>query len=317
VRLWRLRRRPHLDLPVAASKCYERAMSTAVGFIGLGVMGRAMARRLLKAGHRVTVYNRTAARCQPLVAEGARAAATPREAAAGNAVVISVVTDSPDVHEVLLGPEGAALGAAPGTLFIDMSTIAPEAAREIGGALTARGHRFLDAPVTGGDVGAREGTLSILVGGEAAVLEEARGLLSAMGKRITHCGGAGAGQTVKACNQILCALNMIGVVEALQLARLGGLDPKVVLEALAPGAGGSWAFEKLGPRIAAGDFAPGFMVKLIQKDLRIVQQLARSVGLPLDGTALAQRLFAENEAHGEGELGTQAMYKVLGRRSPA
>jgi len=292
-------------------------MSTTVGFIGLGVMGGSMARRLLRAGHRVTVYNRTASRCQPLVAEGARAARTPREAAAGNAVVISVVTDSPDVEEVLLGPEGAALGAAPGTLFIDMSTIAPEAARQIGATLAARGHRFLDAPVTGGDVGAREGTLSILVGGEAAVLDEARGLLSAMGKRITHCGGPGAGQTVKACNQILCALNMIGVVEALQLARLGGLDERVVLEALAPGAGGSWAFEKLGPRIAGGDFAPGFMVKLIQKDLRIVQGLASSVGLPLEGTALAQRLFADNESHGEGELGTQAMYKVLGRRTPA
>jgi 3-hydroxyisobutyrate dehydrogenase len=288
-----------------------------VGFIGLGVMGASMAHRLLQAGHRVTVYNRTAGRCQPLVAAGARAAQTPRDAAAGNAVVISVVTDSPDVEQVLLGPEGAVLGAAPGTLFIDMSTIAPEAARTIGQTLAARGHRFLDAPVTGGDVGAREGTLSILVGGDAGALEEARGLLSAMGKRITHCGGPGAGQTVKACNQILCAMNLVGVVEALHLARLGGLDQKVVLEALAPGAGGSWAFEKLGPRIASGDFAPGFMVKLIQKDLRIVQELARSVALPLEGTALAQRLFADNEAHGEGDLGTQAMYKVLARRAPS
>jgi 3-hydroxyisobutyrate dehydrogenase len=292
-------------------------MSTAVGFIGLGVMGASMARRLLQAGHRVTVYNRTASRCQPLVAEGARAAASPREAAQGNEVVISVVTDSPDVEEVLLGPAGAALGAAPGTLFIDMSTIAPEAARKIGAALAASGHQFLDAPVTGGDVGAREGTLSILVGGDAAVLERIRPLLGAMGKRITHCGGQGAGQTVKACNQILCALNLVGVIEALHLARLGGLDQKVVLEALAPGAGGSWAFEKLGARIATGDFAPGFMVKLIQKDLRIVQELARSVGLPLDGTALAQGLFSAAEAHGDGDRGTQVIYEVLGRRTPA
>lgn len=289
-------------------------MST-VGFIGLGVMGASMARRLLLAGHRVTVYNRTAARCQPLVAAGARAVGSPREVAQGNEVVISVVTDSPDVEEVLLGPAGAALGAAPGTLFIDMSTIAPEAARQVGAALSARGHRFLDAPVTGGDVGAREGTLSILVGGDPAALEKARPLLAAMGKRITHCGGTGAGQTVKACNQILCALNLVGVVEALHLARLGGLDQKVVLEALAPGAGGSWAFEKLGPRIAAGDFAPGFMVKLIQKDLRIVQELARSVGLPLDGTALAQGLFDDAAAHGDGNEGTQSIYKVLARRT--
>jgi 3-hydroxyisobutyrate dehydrogenase-like beta-hydroxyacid dehydrogenase len=287
-----------------------------VAFLGLGVMGGAMARRLVQAGHRVTVYNRTAARCAPLVAAGARAAATPRQAAEGNAVVISVVTDSPDVEEVLLGPAGAVLGAAPGTLFIDMSTIAPDAARRIGATLAERGHLFLDAPVTGGDVGAREGTLSILVGGEATTLEGVRDLLGVMGKRITHCGPLGAGQTVKACNQILCALNMIGITEALHLARLGGLDQRVVLEALAPGAGGSWAFEKLGPRIAGGDFAPGFMIKLIQKDLRIVQELAGRVGLPLDGVALAQRLFDDNQAHGEGDLGTQAMYKVLGRHRP-
>jgi 3-hydroxyisobutyrate dehydrogenase len=262
----------------------------SVGFIGLGVMGASMARRLVQAGHPVTVYNRTAARCAPLVAAGARQAASPREAARGSDVVISVVTDSPDVEAVLQ-------------------------------ALAARSLRFLDAPVTGGDVGAREGTLSILVGGDAATLEAVRPVLAVMGKRITHCGGSGAGQTVKACNQILCAMNMIGVVEALHLARLGGLDQAVVLEALAPGAGGSWAFEKLGPRIASGDFAPGFMVKLIQKDLRIVQELAGAVQLPLEGTALAQRLFADNEAHGEGELGTQAMYKVLerlmARRTPA
>jgi 3-hydroxyisobutyrate dehydrogenase len=289
-------------------------MSKKVGFLGLGVMGASMARRLLLAGHQVTVYNRTASRCEPLVAAGARAAATPREAAAGNEIVIAVVTDSPDVEAVLLGPEGAVHGAATGTLFIDMSTIAPEAARRIGATLVERGHQFLDAPVTGGDVGAREGTLSILVGGEGAALERARPLFEAMGKRITHCGPSGAGQTVKACNQILCALNMIGVVEALQLCRLGGLDQKIILEALASGAGGSWAFEKLGPRIASGDFAPGFMIKLIQKDLRIVQDLARSAGLPLEGTALAQRLFADNEAHGESELGTQAMYQVLARR---
>jgi 3-hydroxyisobutyrate dehydrogenase len=221
------------------------------------------------------------------------------------------------VESVLLGPSGAVEGAAPGAVFVDMSTIAPEAARRVGAALVSREVDFLDAPVTGGDVGAREGTLSILVGGEAAVLERVRGVLSAMGKRITHCGPAGAGQTVKACNQILCALNMVGIVEALHLARRGGVDQKLVIDALVPGAGGSWALEKLGPRIAAGDFAPGFMVKLIQKDLRIVQDLARSERLPLEGAALAQRYFADNEENGEGDLGTQAMYKVLGRRGSA
>jgi 3-hydroxyisobutyrate dehydrogenase len=289
--------------------------SRNIGFIGLGVMGAPMARRLVQAGHRVTVYNRTASRCEPLVAAGARAAATPRDAASGNEVVISIVTDSPDVEAVLLGPAGAAEGAVPGGVFVDMSTIAPEAARRIARTLGERGIASLDAPVTGGDVGAREGTLSILVGGEAAVLDRVRDVFAVLGKRVTHAGPSGAGQTLKACNQILCALNMVGIVEALQLARRGGLDQKLMVEALTSGAGGSWALEKLGPRIAGGDFAPGFMVKLIQKDLRIVQELARGLGLPLEGTALAQRAFADNEAHGEGDLGTQAMYRVLERRA--
>jgi 3-hydroxyisobutyrate dehydrogenase len=248
------------------------------------------------------------------VAAGARAAPTPAAAAEGADLVISIVTDSPDAKEVLCGAQGAASGAKAGCLFIDMSTIAPEAAREIAAQLAPRGIRFLDAPVTGGDVGAREGTLSILVGGEAGDLERARPALECMGKRITHCGPVGAGQTVKACNQILCALNMVGIVEALHLARANGIDQQTMLGALIPGAGGSWALEKLGTRIAGADFAPGFMIRLIQKDLRIVQSIAQAAGLPLDGTAMAQRYFADNEAHGEAALGTQAMYKALERR---
>ena len=281
----------------------------SVGFIGLGIMGLPMASRLLRAGHVVTVFNRTPGKCEPLVAAGARVAQSPAEAAAGAQIVISIVTDSPDAREVLLGPRGAAGGAAAGALFIDMSTIAPEAAREIGRELAARQVAFLDAPVTGGDVGAREGTLSILVGGAAADLERARPVLSVLGKRITHCGPLGAGQTVKACNQILCALNMVGIVEALQLADASGIPAATVLEALIPGAGGSWALEKLGPRIAAGDFAPGFMIRLIQKDLRIVEDMAGRAGVPLAGTATAKAYFQDNETAGEGDLGTQAMYK--------
>jgi 3-hydroxyisobutyrate dehydrogenase len=152
------------------------------------------------------------------------------------------------------------------------------------------------------------------VGGDAATLDRARDVFAVLGKRVTHCGPVGAGQAMKACNQILCALNMIGVVEALNLARESGLDQKLLVEALSAGAGGSWALERLGPRIASGDFAPGFMVKLIQKDLRIVQEIADQLGLPLEGTALAQRLFAENEAAGEGDLGTQAMYLTVARK---
>jgi 3-hydroxyisobutyrate dehydrogenase len=288
-------------------------MPRSIGFIGLGIMGSAMALRLVRAGHRVTVYNRTVSRTGPLVAAGAQPATTPRACAEGNEVVLSIVTDSPDVEEVLLGPQGAAEGASKGAVFVDMSTIAPAAACRVGEALRAKGFDFLDAPVTGGDVGAREGTLSILVGGDAAVLDRVRDVLQAMGKRITLCGPQGAGQTVKACNQVLCAMNLLGVVEALHLARLSGIDPGVLLDALTAGAGGSWTLEKLGTRIVRGDFAPGFMVRLFQKDLRIVQDAARSLGLPLNGAALAQKYFSDNEAHGEGALGTQAMYKALER----
>ena len=290
-------------------------MGRAIGFLGLGIMGSHMARRLIQTGHRVTVYNRTASKCGPLVALGAKAAPTPREAARGNEIVIAIVTDSPDVEAVLLGPDGAVHAAERNALFIDMSTIAPETARRVGQALKSKGVAFLDAPVTGGDVGARDGTLSILAGGEKADLERAREVFEVMGKRITHCGPQGAGQTVKACNQILCAMNMVGIVEALHLARASGIDRSLVVEALTPGAGGSWALEKLGSRIAKDDFAPGFMVDLILKDLRIVQDAAGRLGLPLEGTELAQRLFGDNQKSGEGRLGTQAMYKALERRA--
>ena len=288
-------------------------MARTVGFIGLGIMGGPMARRLVEAGHQVTVYNRTESKCASLVAAGAKQAATPRAAAEGNEIVICIVTDSPDVEAVLLGKDGAIHGAKEGALFIDMSTIAPATAKNVGEALKAKGIAFLDAPVTGGDVGAQKGTLSILVGGEKADLERAGEVFQVMGKRVTHCGPQGAGQTVKACNQILCALNMLGICESLHLARLNGIDQNVIVEALSAGAGGSWALENLGSRIARADFGPGFMVKLIQKDLRIVQDAAKAVGLSLEGTALTQRFFSENESKGEADLGTQAMYKALER----
>jgi 3-hydroxyisobutyrate dehydrogenase len=289
-------------------------MLRRVGFVGLGIMGISMAKRLIEAGHQVAVYNRTASKAAPLVALGATQAATPREAAKGNEIVISIVTDSPDVEDVLLGKDGAVHAAEKNALFIDMSTIAPETSRKVGQALKAKGIAFLDAPVTGGDIGAREGTLSILVGGEKADLERAREVFNVMGKRITHCGPQGAGQTVKACNQILCAMNMMGIVEALHLAKLSNIDQSLVVEALSAGAGGSWALEKLGSRIAKGDFNPGFYVDLIQKDLRIVQDAAKKLGLPLQGTALTQTLFEDNQKSGEGKLGTQAMYKAVERR---
>ncbi|HEY0715427.1 MAG TPA: NAD(P)-dependent oxidoreductase [Polyangia bacterium] len=291
-----------------------------IGFIGLGIMGAPMALRLVAAGFATAVntrgFGQTPDRKRPFADAGARVTDTPAEAAVDADIVISMVTDSPDVEAVLFGARGAVAGARPGTLFVDMSTIDPAAARSIAEKLRGRGMRFLDAPVTGGDVGAKNGTLSILVGGEARNIEEARPVFEVLGKRITHCGPVGAGQAMKACNQILCALNMVGVVEAMHLADANGLDRAQLVEALSAGAGGSWALEKLGARIAANDFAPGFMIRLIQKDLRIVQKMAETAGLPLAGTMLAQDNFSDNEAHGEGDLGTQAMWKVLARRRP-
>ena len=288
-------------------------MSRSIGFIGLGRMGAPMAGRLLSAGHRVTVYNRTASKCAPLVTEGARHANTPADAAQGNEIVFSMVGGSKDVEEVLLGPHGALQGASPGSVFVDMTTIAPDAARRIGRELRSANVGFLDAPVTGLDVGARAGTLSIMVGGDAADLNPVRDVLEVLGKRITHFGPQGSGQFAKACNQILCAVNMVGIVEALHLARLGGLDPERLLEALAPGAGGSWAFSTFGPKIVKGDFAPGGRLALMTKDLRIIAEAAGALGLPVEGASLAQRYFTDNESHGEAGLGTQAMYKALER----
>lgn len=289
-------------------------MTPTIGFIGLGIMGQPMARNLLKAGYTVSVYNRTKARARPLEAEGARVAASPRECAGGCDVLITIVTDSPDVEAVLFGPDGAAEGAKEGAVFIDMSTISPDVTRSIHARLKERGIAFLDAPVSGGDVGAQKGTLTIMVGGDEADFQRVRGVFEPLGKRITHMGPAGSGQATKACNQILCALNMVGIVEALHLARASGIERSLVVEALTPGAGGSWALDKLGSRIAKDDFAPGFMVDLILKDLRIVQDAAGRLGLPLEGTALAQKLFGDNQKSGEGRLGTQAMYKALERR---
>jgi 3-hydroxyisobutyrate dehydrogenase len=288
-------------------------MGRMIGFIGLGIMGRAMARRLVDAGHRVTVWNRVASKATELVAAGARQGATPREAAEGNDVVITMVTDSAAVGNVVLGPDGAVHGVKPGAVVVDMSTINPGSARRIGVALRGRGIGFLDAPVTGMEFRAREGTLSILVGGEKSDLEKVREVLSVLGNRITHFGPQGAGQTAKACNQILCAVNMVGIVEALHLARLSGLEPATLVEALIPGAGGSWALERFGPQIVKGDFAPGGRIALMLKDLGIIEDAAKEVGLPLAGAAAAKRYFEDNRAHGEVDLGTQAMFKAVER----
>jgi 3-hydroxyisobutyrate dehydrogenase len=284
-----------------------------IAFLGLGIMGLPMAGHLLKAGFPLTVYNRTASRASDLVQAGARQAATPAEAAPGADFVISIVTDGPDVEQVLLGPDGAVHGAQPGAVFIDMSTISPETARNLADRLSLHQIEFLDAPVSGGDVGARNATLTIMAGGKQDVFERSRPVFEVLGKRLTHVGPAGAGQVVKACNQVVTAVNLLAVCEALTLAEKNGIDQQTMIHVLAGGASQSWSLENMGPRIAKGDFTPGFMVKLLQKDLNIVLSLARRHGLALPGATLVQRFLEDNVAHGEAAEGSQALYKALKR----
>ena len=283
-----------------------------IGLIGLGIMGSPMAGHLLDAGHMLFVYTRTATKAEPVCARGATWCDSPAEVGRRSEVLITIVTDTPDVEEVLFGPEGAAETLRPGACVIDMTTADPAATRGFAQRLAERGVTLLDAPVTGGDVGAQNATLTIMVGGDADAFGRVRPVLAALGKKIVHVGPSGSGQMLKACNQVLCAVNMIGVCEALQLVRQSGLDPDLALETLGSGAGGSWAWNNLGRRIVDGDHYPAFMIRLLQKDLRIVQAAAESLRVPLPGTALAQQLFRAVEAEpGGGELGTQAMIRAF------
>lgn len=284
-----------------------------VGFIGLGVMGRSMSRNLHRAGFPVTVWNRTPSRMEEAVAWGAETAVSPKELAASSDVVITMVGDTPDVREVVEGPEGVLAGAWEGLILIDMSTISPEATGELARRTAEKGVRMLDAPVSGGDVGAQEGTLSIMVGGEEETLAEVTPLLEAMGKSIIHCGAIGAGQTVKACNQIMGGLNLLGMVEALSFAKKAGVDPETMIRVTSQGAAGSWALSNLAPRVLRGDLDPGFSVLFQQKDLRIVLEEAERLELPLLGTAQVQQLLRSLQAHGGNGDGTHALIRVMER----
>lgn len=284
-----------------------------IGFIGLGIMGQPMAGHLLQAGYRLVVHTRTKAKAEGLLEAGATWCETPRDVAAQVDVLLTIVTDTPDVHDVLFGSAGAAEALRDGAVVIDMTTISPAATREFATRLDGRGVKLLDAPVTGGDVGAQNATLTIMVGGDAVAFEQVRPILETMGKRIVHVGPSGSGQMLKACNQILCAVNMIGVCEALTLAKRSGLDLSQAIETLGSGAGGSWALTNLGSKIAARDLDPAFMINLIQKDLRIVQEAAQNQKVALPGTALAQQLFRAVEAEDGGDLGTQAMILAIER----
>jgi 3-hydroxyisobutyrate dehydrogenase len=283
-----------------------------IGFIGLGIVGAPMAGHLLRAGHALFVHTRTQSKATPLIEAGARWCDTPAEVGRQCEVLITIVTDTPDVEQVLFGQHGAASTLSRGACVVDMSTISPAGARRIAARLAERSIDFLDAPVTGGEIGARNATLTIMVGGERAALERVEPILKSLGNRIVHVGPSGAGQMLKACNQVLCVVNVIGVCEALTLARGGGIDPKLVVEALAAGAGGSWALSHLGAKIVAGDLKPAFMIKLMQKDLRIVQEAGQEFRTFLPGTALAQQLLRVVEGEpGGGQLGTQAMIRAF------
>lgn len=281
-----------------------------IGFVGLGIMGKPMAENLIKGGYKLTVYNRTKSKAEPFRALGALVADTPRQAAADSDITIVIVSDTPDVEQVILGRDGVAEGARRGSVVVDMSTISPEVTRSIAAELAKRGVEMLDAPVTGGQKGAIEGTLSIMVGGKKEVFDRCVPVFEAMGKNIVYMGDHGAGQTAKLCNQILCSLTILSMAECLVLGAKANLDLEKLLQAVSGGAGGSWSLSNLGPKVIKGDFSPGFMVKLHQKDIRLVLDLARKLGVALPGTALVNQLYNLIEPK-DGNLGNQALIKPL------
>jgi len=286
-----------------------------IGWVGLGVMGEPMCGHLLAAGFAVSVNTRTASRAEALLARGARWAETPREVAQSSDVVFTLVGFPADVREVVLGPDGVLAGSSPGSFLVDMTTSEPALALEIEESARARGVQSLDAPVSGGDIGAREARLSIMVGGDASAFEVLRPCFEVLGRTIVRQGGAGAGQHTKAVNQTLIATNMVGVCEALLYAHRAGLDPERVLQSVAPGAAGSWSLENLAPRILRGDFAPGFLVDHFVKDMGIALSEADRMGLKLPGLKLARSLYAELQEQGGGSRGTQALALALARLS--
>jgi 3-hydroxyisobutyrate dehydrogenase len=297
-------------------------MTPRVGLVGLGTMGTGMARNLAKAGFPLALATRTTEKARRLASElsagnpGVRAFDRLSEVGRESDIVITCLPDAPQVEAVLLGPEGVAEGASSGAVAIDCSTIAAESARAIAGRLSQRGIALLDAPVSGGQKGAIEATLTFFVGGDAAALERARPVFQALGKRITHLGPSGAGQLGKATNQIIVAGNLIAISEGIAFAQKVGLPLPALHEALTAGAANSWALEVLGKKMLERDFKPAFAIKHQQKDLAIVLRTARERGVPLPGTALVHQLLSALEAKGHGEDGTQALltlYEELSR----
>lgn len=286
-------------------------MSETIGFIGLGIMGKGMVQNLLNAGFNLYVWNRSPQKMDALIEAGAHAASSPADVASHSSIVITCVSDTQDVDEVILRENGAIYGLNEGDLVIDMSTISPEKTRYIAGCLEQKGVHMLDAPISGGSEGAARGTLSIMVGGDAAQVERAMSAFQAMGSKITHVGPIGAGQTVKLVNQILVVVTMMGVGEALLFAEAGGLDLNKTLEAVSAGAAGSWMLSNRGPQVVERDWRPGFTIDLQQKDLRLVLEAADQMGVPVLGTSMVFNLYRTLQKQGLGGDGNHALVKAL------
>ena len=284
-----------------------------LGFIGLGVMGREMASHLVAAGHTVQVFDVDPKAVEDLRLKGAKATTDVTEAARGADAVIMMLPDTPQVEDVIRQNGGLLSNPPAGRLVIDMSTISPLATRRLSAELAAAGVAMVDAPVSGGPTGAKAAKLSIMVGGTTEAFARAKPTLQVMGTTIVHVGGSGAGQTVKACNQLVCAINLQAICEAVALGRAAGLDVEKVREVLLGGAASSWMLQNLGPQILTKDDRAGFRIDLHLKDLRLANELAFELGVPLPGTALATNLYLEARAHGEGGNGNQAMFRVYDR----
>ncbi len=285
----------------------------SVGFIGIGTMGREMVRNLLKAGHTVRAFDLTEAAVADVVTDGAVRAQNPADAARDSDIVITMLPDTPHVEAVIYGENGLLKSPPPGKLIVDMSTISPVAVRRIHADLQQAGVSFIDAPVSGGPLGAKNAALSIMAGGEAEAFGKAEPFFRAMGTTITHVGASGAGQTVKLCNQLICGINIQAICEALALGRASGVDLDLLRRVLLGGSASSWMLDKLGPAMIGGDVGAGFRIDLMLKDLRLVQEHAQALNVPLPGTALVTSQYVDARAHGEGANGNQALFRVYDR----
>jgi 2-hydroxy-3-oxopropionate reductase len=286
-------------------------MAQAIGFIGLGIMGRPMAKNLLKAGHPLVVHSRSRGPVDELVAAGAKAGTSARDVASRCDVLITMLPNSPDVELVALGMVGMGVGARPGLVYVDMSTISPIVSQKVGQALEAKGVRMLDAPVSGGEKGAIDGALSIMVGGDQTVFDSVLPILQAMGKTITRLGPLGFGGFTKLANQIIVAVNLTALGEALTLAKKAGLDRELTLKALAGGLAGSKCLEQKTPNYVGNSYKPGFKIDLHFKDLGLIMESARALGVPLPATAVVQELFNALRVKGRGGLDHSAIITLL------